>query len=104
MRVPDQLLTRQLGQQNLRARRGRAHQLAAVPFHEMVAVVLLQSEARAIGRDRFREGSKRLHFLPRSLTNVANKVHGRRPQRRTSIGVSETPCKPVFEIELVLHA
>ena len=118
MRMPAQVLTRKLGQQNLRARRSGAHQLAAVELHEMVAVVLVQGEPRAIGRDRFGEGAKGLHLFRDTLTAYRQRWECRvlkdicvshecfweslRRPDSPSPGLS-TPCNLIFETEL-LHA
>ena len=59
-----QVLTRELRQQDFRCRRGCAHELAAVEFHEVITVVLVQREPPAIGRDHFSESAKGLHSVP----------------------------------------
>ena len=62
MRMSHQFFARQLRQKNFRSGRRGAHELPAVQLHEVFAVVLVQCEARAIGRDGLSESTERFHF------------------------------------------
>ncbi len=53
MRGTSEILTRLLREQDFRRGRGAAHELAAIELDEVIAVVFVQTEPRAIGRARF---------------------------------------------------
>src|ERR1700754_3025692 len=94
--MPNQVLTSELRQEDFRARRGGAHELAPIELQEMIAVVLVQGESRGIRGGGFSESAKRLHVFRTTLAPFsqhfrAKERGGSRNLRPVGGRLSQTP-------------